>query len=450
MKIKSTIRHSNGKLPLMIAQLMICVGLTFLGCSEKPTKSPVSINHPPQTPQIMAPIDDSQNIATNVILSWQCIDPDGDSLTFNIFFGDHPADLSLADSGLMQLSFSPGWLEYQTTYFWMVRARDVHGDTASSPLWSFKTKGVNGIQLLGTVDIPSNPNNWFSLAVTGNYVFAAMPGSPLFVYDLADPARPFLLSQYGNGDSLISQIVIRNNVAYLAEALYGLEIVDISNPSSPFRIAGYHAPGLVNSIILRDNYAYLGSSAGITTLDISNPANPVPLDTSNYSAGVLEISGNYAYSIGGCGFEQECLSWFEIRDNISFEFINSINLEEFYVEGFDSDYRFLFVSYIYSPLEVYSLVSPSNPQLVYSFPLDSASNYYAPFVNGDLLYTSSMTNRVYGLKIFNIEDISNPTLVAELNTTAAIIKIVAANNYIYAIDAPLAHEARLLVFGYLP
>lgn len=400
-------------------------------------------NLAPDVPSNLNPADNSLNQSTNISLTWHCSDPDGDSLRYDIYFGI-TANPPLVASNKTDTSYNPGILEYITSYFWQVKAVDTHGDTASGPICTFRTQSFSSIRILGACDIPAVPADWYSLNVSGNFVYLAGAGSPMFAFDVSDPSQPALISQYGDGDLMISQIAIKEGTAYLAEAMYGLETVDIANPANPAHLDGYHAQGLVNSVILKENYAYLAGSNGITTLDISNPSNLVPLDTSDGQAGVMEVIGDYAYTVGNCGFERACLGWFEIHDRTSFEFVYSIDLASHLVEGFVADSRYLFISYYNLPLEVYSLNSPSNPQLIHSWPHMPLTEMYAPFINGNLLYISKVSQGVNSILIYNIEDIQNPVLLSYLNYQDQFAKILVANNYIYAIS----DAAMLLILGY--
>jgi hypothetical protein len=422
---------------------MIC-----LSCSEKSTRQWDGNNRPPQTPRALSPINHSQNVHTDISLTWQCTDPDGDSLKFNIYFGDQP-NPPLANSDLVQTTFSPGWLEYQTTYFWMVQACDQHGDTISGPVWSFKTKNITGIELLGSVDIPAIRDEWQTLAVSGNYVFLSEANSPLLIFDVSNPSQPAFICQYGENGYYISQSAVKDQYLFLARIFYGLEIIDISNPPNPIIAGSFQTNLMANTIVLKDNFAFLGTNGGIVALDMSNPANPIPVDTSAGFGNVIGISGDYAYSFLGCEFEESCLGIAEVH-NTSFEFINNILLNTI-VNGYSMDYRYIFFSSQPNAdprqlLQVYSLVSPSNPQLIYTFPQDSTTAYYAPCINGDLVYTGFTINHISGIKIFSIENLPYPTELASYVTEAPIMKIAVTNNHIYATD----YTPRLLVFGYAP
>lgn len=95
-------------------------------------------NSAPNEPSNPNPFDGKTNVGINDDLSWSCTDPDGDSLTYDIYFGksippqkkegDHPYDY-----------YDPGTLNYGTKYYWKIVAKDTYGESTEGPTWSFTT-----------------------------------------------------------------------------------------------------------------------------------------------------------------------------------------------------------------------------------------------------------------------------------------------------------------------
>ena len=99
-------------------------------------------NSPPDQPNNEQPGNQSTNVPINVNISWNCTDPDGDPLTFDVYFGSSfpPA---LAESNTTNTSYNPGTLEYNTTYHWYIVAWDNHNASTASSFWWFHTE-ING------------------------------------------------------------------------------------------------------------------------------------------------------------------------------------------------------------------------------------------------------------------------------------------------------------------
>jgi hypothetical protein len=100
---------------------------------------PVNKNRPPNRPVILDPRPGATLVSTSPVLSWDCSDPDGDPLTFDVFFGKTGSVLNKESSGRPMKSFSKAGLNYNMGYTWKIVAKDNHGNTSSSEEWNFKT-----------------------------------------------------------------------------------------------------------------------------------------------------------------------------------------------------------------------------------------------------------------------------------------------------------------------
>ena len=99
-------------------------------------------NHPPTVPSNPNPPDGATNVSTTVTLSWTCSDPDGDSLTYDVYFGTSEVPPKVA-SNITTPYYNPGQLQEGKIYCWRVVAWDEHGASASSPFWQFTTESEN-------------------------------------------------------------------------------------------------------------------------------------------------------------------------------------------------------------------------------------------------------------------------------------------------------------------
>ncbi|MDH7517080.1 MAG: hypothetical protein QHH19_01870 [Candidatus Thermoplasmatota archaeon] len=101
----------------------------------------VFVNSPPYIPSDPDPENGSINIDVHSNISWTGGDPDGDTVTYDVYFeADDPTpDIKIAED-IVETWFEPGKLEYETTYYWKVYARDSHGAVTQGPIWSFTTE----------------------------------------------------------------------------------------------------------------------------------------------------------------------------------------------------------------------------------------------------------------------------------------------------------------------
>ncbi|MBC7123329.1 MAG: hypothetical protein H5T94_08875, partial [Pseudothermotoga sp.] len=110
-----------------IAALLLCI------CGATTVQ-----NQPPAQPRNPNPPNGATNVPTTPILSWFCVDPDGDRLMYNIYFGTNLTP-PLVASNISSNSYNPGTLQYNTKYYWKVVAKDDKGGITEGPIWSFTT-----------------------------------------------------------------------------------------------------------------------------------------------------------------------------------------------------------------------------------------------------------------------------------------------------------------------
>ena len=90
---------------------------------------------PPSVPSNPVPSDDSLSDEEVVTLSWECSDPDGNDVTFDLYFGETGVPVLLAE-GLTSNSYTFENAWKSGTYYWKVVARD-RKSSSESPVWTF-------------------------------------------------------------------------------------------------------------------------------------------------------------------------------------------------------------------------------------------------------------------------------------------------------------------------
>lgn len=100
-------------------------------------------NSHPNAPSNPNPANGANDIETNADLSWTCSDPDGDLVSYDVYFGTTNPPTTKVSSNQAGTSYDPGALGSSTTYYWQIVATDNIawdiGNTAG-PVWSFTTK----------------------------------------------------------------------------------------------------------------------------------------------------------------------------------------------------------------------------------------------------------------------------------------------------------------------
>lgn len=111
-------------------------------------------NHPLHQPSSPSPTDGPVNQGIDINLGWIAGDPDGDSLSYDVYLetNDSTPDVLLWDNARSS-TCGPGTLDYSTHRYWRIVARDEHGLTSGGPAWDF----VTGTCSNQPPYVPSNP-----------------------------------------------------------------------------------------------------------------------------------------------------------------------------------------------------------------------------------------------------------------------------------------------------
>ena len=117
-------------------------------------------NHPPYEPSNPDPEDGAIDVSIDTTLSWTGGDPDGNPLTYDIYFGTNSQPPQVA-SGESDTSYDPETLEYDTKYYWKIIAWDNQSESTEGDIWEFTTE-----EQLISVEIVQPLENYFYIRDT--------------------------------------------------------------------------------------------------------------------------------------------------------------------------------------------------------------------------------------------------------------------------------------------
>lgn len=145
-------------------------------------------------------------------------------------------------------------------------------------------------------------NTPLSIDVSNGYLYLTVPAdSGLLIADVSNPESPVISSFYKTGGRPYD-VFVSGRYAYLANGIDGLRIIDASEPTAPEEI-GFWANNLVAvDVVVKDSLAIVAASQYLFSLDVSDPANPVELDSILPRQGggdwKLSVSNDYVYVVG--------------------------------------------------------------------------------------------------------------------------------------------------------
>ncbi len=154
-------------------------------------------NSAPAAPSNPSPSNGAKDVSTSAKLSWSCSDPDGDNLTYYVYFGTSTSNWTKQTTS--NKSYSPT-LAVGTTYVWKVDAYDGKTTTTGST-WSFTTSSSSSggdNELEQAVTYLSQRN-----IIEGSTVSAANTSNPLLRQHLAKMA---FYGAYGSESAVPSTV----------------------------------------------------------------------------------------------------------------------------------------------------------------------------------------------------------------------------------------------------
>ena len=104
------------------------------------------VNHPPDDPANPDPSQGATNQSLDLTLSWTCSDPDNDTLTYDILFGQ-AGNISTLATAVSDSFYFISNLQPCSEYFWQILAHDDHCACTTGPLWSFSTIGLDTLEV---------------------------------------------------------------------------------------------------------------------------------------------------------------------------------------------------------------------------------------------------------------------------------------------------------------
>jgi len=244
------------------------------------------------------------------------------------------------------------------------------------------------------------------------------------IYDNLLPEESFVYYEDTIGNAM--DVYVSGDYAYVADGLWGLAIIDISDPTNP-GIPIYEDTRAAYGVYVSGDYAYIADyDSGLAIINISDPTNPgtpVYEDTTGDAYGVY-VSGNYAY----VGDRDSGLAIIDISDPTNPGTpIYEDTIGDAYGVYVSGDYAY--VANWNHGLAVIDISDPTNPGTpVYE---DTTGYAYDVYVSGDYAYLADGTS---GLAVIDISDPTNPGTPVYEDTTEWAWGIFVEGNYAYVGD----------------
>jgi hypothetical protein len=249
--------------------------------------------------------------------------------------------------------------------------------------------------------------------IVGSLAYVANAVNGLSIVDLTNPLVPAVVGSFPTPGGAAAVRVVGNR-AYVSDGASGLKILDVTNPASPSQLGVYNSPGYASDVVLQGNYAFVADGPeGVRVVDVSNSSAPVNagwIDLGGYSQH-LELANGVLY-VSGSGLNLTpvdvhtptapvVLPPFAVAGGGSARFVTVVNALAF-TSGYDK--------FGVSAFRVFNVSNPSSAQQLAAIPLVQCNQPGKPVVLGQRVYVGAC-----GISVIDISKPRTPVVVTTLS-----------------------------------
>lgn len=159
------------------------------------------------------------------------------------------------------------------------------------------------IAIIGQIQLDDGGQATIGVAVSGPYAYVAGAMSGVHIVDVSNPKYPQRIVTFQTA-GFNTAVAVSGNHLFAGNGDGTVQAIDVSNPYSPQELGRYRTPGPVYGLTPVDNELFVSDGGGgIQILDISNPAAinlSAVLDTSGDARQSI-LAGDFLYVADGTG-----------------------------------------------------------------------------------------------------------------------------------------------------
>lgn len=255
------------------------------------------------------------------------------------------------------------------TYNVLISIEDKDNDPLNKPWLDLSAYQVIEIEVLEdtsiALDVTPDGLNFspYRIALSGDYAYIASRAFGLQIFDISDPTSPAWISSAPASDSA-SGISVIGPYAALAVGDNGIQLFDVSDPYQPVNVKTVDTPGYADDVLINGDYAYVSDDTeGLTVMDITPLADASVVSTmqTGGAAVMTAIDGNMAYiAIAWEGFVIA-----DISDPLAPVLINTIPVTNT-AQGVKFDNGYAYVADYPDKLHVIDVDPPETASIVHT------------------------------------------------------------------------------------
>ncbi len=113
-------------------------------------------NKPPNTPELISPADNAENIAVETTLIWRASDPEDDVLSYTLTLRNDTNNTVETFESITDTTYTVSNLSYGVKYFWQIASNDGINEDVNSETFAFETVPVPNNRVVFTRIIDGN------------------------------------------------------------------------------------------------------------------------------------------------------------------------------------------------------------------------------------------------------------------------------------------------------
>jgi hypothetical protein len=249
-------------------------------------------------------------------------------------------------------------------------------------------------------------------------------------------------------DVVVRDVVVKENLAYIALGRAGFAIYDLTNPASPIQVALCDIPDFAIAIAVSGNYVYvIDSRLGLRIIDITQPSAPQEVGVWRKSRALkfarVKIKDNHAYILEA---DFEMNQWHTIVKNIRRLHIldigvlsspRRVKVLQMSDHGLSFDTGAMVIEenygYVSDPNAGLRIIDISNPSLAREVALytgnPAPSEPIGVAIKGNYVYL--VWRSPYCLTVIDISNPSTPRKVSSLELPSCPTGVDISGNYVY-------------------
>jgi pimeloyl-ACP methyl ester carboxylesterase len=293
---------------------------------------------------------------------------------------------------------------------------------------------------IGSVTTPGFARD---VMVIDNIAYIADGTAGLLVIDVKHPSLPVIIGSVATPGSAHDVMVV-GNIAYIADWSGGLQVIDVSNPHLPAIIGSVATPGMSTGVSVVGDTAFIqarvspfGDDGGyLHIVDISNPSSPTIIGTLDTPGESLEYPGevcgmtvvaNIAY-VG----DYTSLLIIDVSDLSLPEIIGSVD-----TPGSARDVMVVdntaYVADGAGGLQVIDVSNPHLPEIIGSIATPGSADQAAQgvMVIGNTAYIADGSG---GLQVIDVSNPHSPEIIGSVATPGSARQVMVVDNTAYVAD----------------